>query len=413
MAILYNFFLALYRAAIFLAALGGNEKARQWRSGRKNIFGHIRNSMKPGERRVWFHCASLGEFEQGRPLIEKFRTENPGCRIVLTFFSPSGYEVRKNYAGADYVFYLPPDSHSHAKQMIGLLQPEKVFFVKYEYWFHYLDQLKKNNIPVYVVSAIFRSDQRFFAWYGGFFRKMLNCVTHFFVQDEESAGLLKSIGLDNHTVTGDTRFDRVAAIAEQAQEIAAIGKFCEGKKTWIAGSTWEKDEEIIVAAFSSLPARPRLIIAPHEIREERILHLMNRLKGFKTVRYSMADVTNVAAADVLVIDNIGLLSSLYRYGTVAWIGGGFGSGIHNILEAAVFGLPVLFGPHYQKFREANELISLGGAFSFTGSEPLQACISTLLTDDIQRNGASAIAREYVQDRKGATLRIMQHIMQPN
>ncbi len=413
MTLLYNFSILLFQLAIRIAAFTGHVKAKQWVTGRKNIFNQIQNSLQPGEQRVWFHCASLGEFEQGRPVMEKLKIKNEKLKIVLTFFSPSGYEVRKNYAGADYVFYLPVDTKSNAERFISLINPEKVFFVKYEFWFHYLDTLHKKNIPVYLVSAIFRTQQKFFKWYGGFFRRMLKSVTHFFLQDDESAALLNSIGISNYTVTGDTRFDRVVEAAASVKPIPVIEKFKDGKELLIAGSTWKEDEEVILSSFTKLTLHPspfKLIIAPHEINEPEIKRQLKIFSGFKTVRFSEAKEETVSAAQVLIIDNIGMLYSLYQYGTFAYVGGGFGKGIHNILEAAVFGIPVFFGPNYQKFREARDLINYSGAFSIQSSDELNSAIMTLANNEHKWKAASLVARNYVDDKKGAAEKIINYLM---
>ncbi len=410
MSILYNLSIFFYRIAIHIASLTGNAKAKQWIDGRKNILQDIQKSVLPNERRVWFHCASLGEFEQGRPVIEKFRTRNPEFKIVLTFFSPSGYEIRKNYPGADYIFYLPADTRTNAEKFISLMDPEKVFFVKYEYWFHYFNELRKKNIPVYLVSAIFRPEQKFFKWYGGFFRNILKAVSYFFVQDVESERLLHSIGFSNCNATGDTRFDRVAEIAANAKPIPLIEKFCGGNKILICGSTWERDEELVLAAFSKLRAKNlKLIIAPHETSEKRINNLVLSCSDFKAMKFSQSNEETISSAEILVMDNIGILSSLYQYGSFTWIGGGFGSGIHNTLEAAVFGMPVFFGPNYKKFREANELIKAGGAFSINSSDELKILLSNFLNDENKRKAVSSISGKYVQERKGATEKILEFI----
>ncbi len=410
MSILYNLSIFFYRLAIHIASFTGNAKAKQWVSGRRNIFLHIRKSILPNERRVWFHCASLGEFEQGRPVIEKFRIQNPEFKIVLTFFSPSGYEIRKNYSGADYIFYLPLDTRANAEKFISLIHPEKVFFVKYEYWFHYFNELRKKNIPVYLVSAIFRPQQKFFKWYGGFFRDMLKAVTCFFVQDVESEKLLRSIGFSNSRVTGDTRFDRVVEVSATAKPIPLIEKFRNENKIMVCGSTWEKDEEYILAAFSELRTKNlKLIIAPHEISERRINNLMRLLSDFKAMKFSETNEETISSTEILVMDNIGMLSSLYQYGLFAFIGGGFGSGIHNILEAAVFGMPVFFGPNYKKFREANELAKAGGAFSIHSSDELKMLLSNFLIDENKLRTVSSISEKYVQERKGATEKILEFV----
>ncbi len=410
MSFLYNLFIFFYRVAIYVASFTGNVKAKLWISGRKNGFDRIQQKLNAGEQRIWFHCASLGEFEQGRPVIEKFRLLFPDYKVVLTFFSPSGYEVRKNYSGADYIFYLPIDTRANARKFISLVNPEKVFFVKYEYWYYYFDELKKRNIQLFLLSAIFRPGQRFFQWYGYFFRHMLKSVSHFFVQDDQSATLLNSIGITNSTVTGDTRFDRVVEVAAIVKSIPLIEKFMAGKKIMIAGSTWEKDEQLLRRAYSELRTICyKLIIVPHEINEKRIDQLIRMLSDFKVVKFSEAKEETISSAEILVIDNIGMLSSLYQYGSLAYIGGGFGSGIHNILEAAVFGMPVFFGPNYQKFREANELVACGGAFSINSFEELKSGMMNFFNEEKKLSAASSVTKKYVHDRKGATENILEFV----
>ena len=410
MLLLYNFFIFLYHCLIQIAAFSSNEKAKHWVQGRKNLFNRLSDALQSNERRIWFHCASLGEFEQGRPLIERFRIKYPEIKIVLTFFSPSGYEIRKNYSGADYIFYLPVDTKSNARKFISLVSPEKIFFVKYEYWFHYFNEAGKENIPVFLVSAIFRPGQRFFHWYGGFFRKMLKTVAHFFVQDENSMQLLNSIGLLNVTITGDTRFDRVLEVASKPKSIPLAEKFKGGKNIFIAGSTWEKDEEILVDVFPKLLARGyRIIIAPHEINRKKINQLVGSLQGFKVIKFTEANEETISSFEILIINNIGMLSSLYKSATMAYVGGGFGTGIHNILEAAVFGMPVFFGPEYHRFREANDLVNSGCAFSIKSSEELSLLLKVFLEDQEKLNTASIVTKKYVYDRKGATDKILDFI----
>jgi 3-deoxy-D-manno-octulosonic-acid transferase len=415
MSLIYSLSIFFYRLTIHAAALTGHAKAKQWVAGRKNILDHIAKSLLPNERRVWFHCASLGEFEQGRPLIEKFRIQKPDFKIVLTFFSPSGFEIRKNYPGADYVFYLPLDTRPNAVKFISLINPEKVFFIKYEYWFCYFKEIKKRNVPLYVVSAVFRPRQKFFRWYGNFFRKMLDAVTFFFVQDDESAQLLGSIGISNCKVTGDTRFDRVAELAANSKPVPLVEKFKNGNKILVYGSTWEKDEQLVFSMLSDktfAKSGLKLIIVPHEINEARINRLMHALKDFNAIRFSTANEETISSSNVLVIDNIGMLSSLYQYGSFAFVGGGFGKGIHNILEAAVFGMPVFFGPNYEKFREATQLIRYGGAFSIHSSGELKMLLTNFLNDENKLREVSAVSKHYVQSGKGATEKILEFVNGP-
>ena len=367
----------------------------------------MRRELKPGEKRIWFHCSSLGEFEQGRPVMEKLKAVHPEIKIVLTFFSPSGYEVRKNYSGADYIFYLPADTSGNAKAFIELVHPWKVIFTKYEYWYHYFNRLKKENIPLFMISAIFRKDDRFFKWYGGFFRNMLKCVTHFFVQEEKSQKLLTKIGFTNVTVTGDTRFDRVVQAASQPKEIPVAKSFSQGRKVLVAGSSWIDDEKILAEVYNGCGGKLKLIVAPHEISASRIKEVLEIFSGAKTELFSESTEVSAAKADVLIIDNIGMLSSLYRYGSMAYVGGGFGKGIHNTLEAAVFGVPVFFGPNYEKFNEAKELIACGGGYSLSNASALLVTVKTFLENENERIRHGKAAGEYVRSNAGATEKVLQ------
>lgn len=416
MRFLYNLSIYLY---VFYIRVGSlfNAKAKLMIDGRKNIFENI-NSQIPNpqsQNLVWFHCASLGEFEQGRPLIEKLKLQQPDVKILLTFFSPSGYEIRKNYAGADYIFYLPMDTPSNARKFIEIVKPQKVFFVKYEFWFNYLNELKSKNISTYLVSGIFRDNHHFFKSTGGWFRKQLSAFTHFFLQDDKSMKLLNSIGYTNTTLCGDTRFDRVFEVSKNAKQLDLVKRFVGNSKTIIAGSSWPEDENII-SKFnpdSYWDQNFKLIIAPHEIHEKHLAAIeaefIPLLRGVgMCLRYSKANESNIKEAKVLIIDNIGMLSSLYQYGTIAFIGGGFGKGIHNILEAATFGLPVIFGPNYQKFAEAKELIKLGGAFSTNDVAEFEKTMQ-LLSDEQVLKTASQISKMYVQGRVGATDKILSKI----
>jgi 3-deoxy-D-manno-octulosonic-acid transferase len=406
MVFLYSLGLKFYYFGILLASLF-NRKARLWIKGRKGIFDKIKKQVKPDNNIFWFHASSLGEFEQGRPLIEALKNRNKSIKILLTFFSPSGYEIRKNYKQADYIFYLPPDTKKNADRFINLINPSKVFFIKYEFWYHYLNQLKRNNIPVYLVSANFRPNQVFFRWYGGWFRKILNKFAHIFVQNKKSELLLKNIGLYNVTVSGDTRFDRVAEIARQAKEIEIAAEFKQDSPVIIAGSTWEKDQEILVEFINASSLKVKYIIAPHEINESGIQHLVKSINK-PVIRYSSAGTVNIKDYQVLIIDNIGMLSSLYRYADIAYIGGGFGVGIHNILEAATFGLPAVFGPNYGKFQEAVNLVESGGAFPINDYQSLKKQFDNLF-DKIEINEAGRISREYVMKNQGATNIILNEI----
>ncbi len=397
---LYNFSIYLYNIIISLSS-PFNKKAKLWIDGRKDIFKKLESEISNKDLDlIWIHCASLGEFEQGRPLIEKIKKGHSQYKILLTFFSPSGYEIRKNYSGADYVFYLPIDTILNSKRFIRIVKPKMAFFVKYEFWFNYLNELKKQNIPLYLVSGIFRKEQLFFKTYGAWFRNQLNCFTHFFVQDEASNKLLSSIGFTNVKTTGDTRFDRVNEVSKNTKPIPFIEEFKEEKKIFIAGSSWDEDEQII-ASFNFQKNNFKIIIAPHEINESHINSIINKFKKSIVLRYSEANKLNIIDAQVLIMDNIGMLSSLYQYGTIAYIGGGFGKGIHNILEAATFGLPIIFGPNYKKFTEANELINLNCAFSITSITDFEKKI-LLLGDDKIFKETSKNSKHYVESRIGAT-----------
>ena len=405
MLFLYNLGIRLYQLLIQLACLK-SAKARFFVNGRKDLFDRLAAAITPGQKHIWFHFASLGEFEQGRPVLEEMRKRRPESPILMTFFSPSGYEVRKNYPLADHIFYLPVDTRRNAEKFIRLVNPELVIFTKYEYWYHYFTELKQRDIPLYVVSAIFRKEQPFFKWYGSLHRAMLKCVTYFFVQNEESLLLLDELGHKNAAKSGDTRFDRVYENAQYPKKIDLIESFCAGSKVIIAGSTWLPDEKML-SRFQELYPGWKLIIAPHEIGESRIQEIEGLFP--ESIRYSA--LTQASDQPTLIIDNIGMLSALYQYGDIAYIGGGFGAGIHNTLEAAAFSLPVIFGPNYHKFQEAKDLIRLGAAFPVNGSEDLKSVSKDLITDSY-RLEAGTKATHYVKANTGATNMIVEHITLP-
>jgi len=382
-----------------------NPKAKQWVNGRKNLFPKITEAVKGEENLVWFHAASLGEFEQGRPVIEKFKEEYPEYKIVLTFFSPSGYELRKNYAGADFVFYLPPDFPSYARKFVDLINPKMVFFIKYEFWYHYLKELKKRNVPTYIFSTIFRPNQLFFKAWGGFYRRMLSAFTHLFVQNQESADLLNGIGFKNVSIAGDTRFDRVYSIATGSKILPEVEGFSQGRLVLIAGSTWPKDEEFLINYINTSKNNYKYIIAAHEVDESHIKDIVDQIKK-SWVRYTGATKVEIEAAEVLVIDCIGVLSSLYRYGDVSYIGGGFGRGIHNTLEAATFGLPVIFGPNYHKFQEAKDLIEIGASYHYEKYETLQLLLDQLYKNEKERQFSGEKSKNYVDSKRGASAQIL-------
>lgn len=353
------------------------------------------------------HCASLGEFEQGRPVIEKIKEIYPEYKIVITFFSPSGYEIKKNFPGADAIFYLPMDSKIISEKFIETLKPDLVLWVKYEYWYHYLTALKKKNIPVILVSGIFRESQPFFKWYGKIWREMLVSFEHLFVQNEDSLNLIEKLVPGKVSVNGDTRFDRVADIADNWQEVPDIAGFCGNSKVIVAGSTWEDDKTIMIHFINTHP-EVKFIIAPHEIEKEKLTGLLKKFKN--VILYSELEKKHSGNQQVLIIDNIGMLSRLYKYATIAYVGGGFNtSGIHNILEAAVYGRPVVFGPEYQNFTEAIALVEKGGAFSVNNALELEKLISYLLSEETALIKISAIAKEYVYNNRGATGRITDYI----
>lgn len=405
MTLLYNIAMLIYQSFIWLASKFNNNKATLFLSGRENVFALLEQKRLPGEHYVWFHAASLGEFEQGRPIMESLKNSHPEYKILLTFFSPSGYEVRKDYQGADIICYLPMDMSWNVKRFLDIVQPDCAIFIKYEFWMNYLLELKKRQIKTYIVSAIFRESQLFFRSYGGFYRRLLKSFTHLFVQNDESVRLLHSIGFDNVTKVGDTRFDRVADIAAKSKDLPIVQAFKSDAKVLIAGSSWPNDENILLPYFNqNFPLK--LIIAPHEIDEEHLQSIISQLKR-PYVRYSQATIENVKEVDCLIIDCFGLLSSIYRYGEIAYIGGGFGVGIHNILEAAVYGIPVIFGPNYKKFQEAVDLIELGGAFSIADYTGFSRLMSDLLVDNSSLYASSAaVSNDYSQRNRGATIKVL-------
>lgn len=391
--------------------------------GERDAFRVLREKVDPKARYIWFHAASLGEFEQGRPIMERIRQEHPEYKILLTFFSPSGYEVRKNYDGADIICYLPLDTPMNARRFLRLVRPEMAFFIKYEFWYNYLHILKHRNIPVYSVSSIFRPGQIFFRWYGKQYGKVLNCFTHFFVQNEISLQLLSSLGIKNVSISGDTRFDRVLAIKEQSKQLTIVDAFTNGKRVFVAGSSWQPDEDIFIPYFNTKLPDWKLIIAPHVIAEEHLKQIDSLLAGRKVVRYTEArdvfesnDTTAIdnmmqrlADADALIINCFGLLSSIYRYGEVAYVGGGFGVGIHNVLEAAVWDMPVIFGPNHERFQEAMELKAAKGGFSINSESDFASIMGKFSTDADALSTASHQAGNYVKCKSGATDIILNNV----
>ena len=429
---MYNFIIYLYLFGVAVASRFNDKVRKMWR-GERDAFRVLREKVEPGARYVWFHAASLGEFEQGRPLMEQLRRERPELKILLTFFSPSGYEVRKNYDGADIICYLPLDTPLNARRFLRLIRPEIAFFIKYEFWYNYLHILKHRNVPAYSVSSIFREGQVFFRWYGRQYGRVLKCFTHFYVQNEKSRELLASIGLTNVTITGDTRFDRVLQIKEQAKVLPMVDDFMKSQtsnsnpqncKVFIAGSSWPPDEEIFIRYFREHPEW-KLVIAPHVIGEDHLQQIEKMLEGIEVTRYTKAPLSPpeggtivstdktiealsgaVGGASALIIDCFGLLSSIYRYATVTYVGGGFGVGIHNTVEAAVWGVPVIFGPNNEKFQEAQELKACGGGFEIKSYDDFARLMDRFDSDPQFTADAGRKAGQYVEQKAGATRKIL-------
>jgi len=409
MPFFYALFIHFYAFFIKIASFF-SEKAKLWHSGRKNVFPFLEEKCAGKENIIWFHCASLGEFEQGRPLMELLKEKQPSVKILLTFFSPSGYEIRKHYEGADYVFYLPADTPRHAKQFLNAVNPKSIFFVKYEFWYNYIHQAHKRNIPFYSVSCRFKADMFYFSWYGKWFCRQLAKISHFFTQDEYSAQLLYNEGITQATVCGDTRFDRVHQVVKKSKEMPFFADYCKNNFTIVAGSTWQPDEKILADLMSSYSMR--LIIAPHQIHEEHIHYIEKLFSDFSPIRYSQILKNNLEQIDnkVVIIDSIGLLSSLYRYGDIAYVGGGFGAGIHNILEAAAYGKPIVFGHNHKKFNEAADLIRLQAAFAGKNSADIQKIVASLYADEFFRNEAGKQSLQYAEKNIGAAERVYELIM---
>lgn len=411
MGIIYRLGILFYGLGIRLAALF-NKKARKWIHGRRGLSEHLQKFADRINREsqgvIWFHVSSLGEFEQGRPLIEAIRKKWPEKKILLTFFSPSGYEIRKNYDQADYVCYIPADTRANARRFIKTIHPELIIFVKYDFWFNFLTEINAAKIPLIYISVTFRADQYFFKWYGKWAVERLKPVHHFFVQDNQSGALLKSVGIPQTTVAGDTRFDRVYSIAMQATPNRLVEKFCGTSPVFIAGSCWEPDEAVFIPVLEKFAGKMKFIIAPHDARPERIDSVINRIK-MPVLTYGKLTEENAHTADILIIDCVGILNQLYRYATVAFIGGGFGSGLHNIQEPVTFGVPVIFGPVYHKFREAVDLVASGGAFTVTETPGLTEIILQLLSDKEYYKKASLTCKNYVEKNRGATDIIIQFL----
>lgn len=440
---MYNIAIYIYLIGVAIGSLFNKKIKKMWR-GEREAVDLLKEKVDPTAKYIWFHAASLGEFEQGRPLIEQLKATHPEYKILLTFFSPSGYEVRKNYEGADIVCYLPLDTIRNARRFLRAVHPVMAFFIKYEFWYNYLHILRHRGVPVYSVSSIFRPGQVFFKWYGRNYAKVLHCITHFFVQNEVSLQLLKGIGIDEATVVGDTRFDRVLQIKEQAKKLPIVEAFkgingkgdackddlsenackgdlsedackdnlsengCKGCKVFVAGSSWQPDEDIFIRFFNDHPDW-KLIIAPHVIGEDHLAYILDKLQ-MKAVRYTQATEQSAAEARCLIIDCFGLLSTIYRYGEIAYVGGGFGVGIHNVPEAAVWGVPVLFGPNNKRFQEAQDLLACKGSFEVTDYDCFNTIISRLISDDKFRHQCGEASANYVKSRSGATDIIMKSVV---
>lgn len=403
---MYQVAIYLYLCGVALASIFSKKVKKMWK-GERQTLDILKSKVNPNHQYIWFHAASLGEFEQGRPLIERIRADYPEYKILLTFFSPSGYEVRKDYEHADIVCYLPIDTIRNARRFLRTVRPCMAFFIKYEFWYNYLHILKHRNVPVYSVSSIFREHQIFFRWYGKSYAGVLRCFTHFFVQNEKSKHLLHTIGIDTVDVVGDTRFDRVLQIKDKAQQLPIVEAFKADKKVFVAGSSWAPDEDIFIP-FMNECKDWKMIIAPHVISEEHLKRIEEKCKG-KTVRYTATTPEEAAQAQCLLIDCFGLLSSVYHYGEVAYVGGGFGVGIHNVLEAVVWKMPVLFGPNHQRFQEAQELIKAKGGFEITDSSSFAHMMQQFMTQQEYLRLSGEAAGSYVESKAGATQKILKQI----
>ena len=409
---IYNLFIILASQLVKVLAIF-NSKISLFVSGRKDVFEKISKTINPSDKTIWFHAASLGEYEQGVPVIEKIKEKYPNHKIVVTFFSPSGFEVRKNNTLADVTVYLPLDTKRNAENFIKALHPEMVFFIKYEFWPNYLNELKKQHIKTYLISGIFRENQLFFKWYGGYYRDALKSFDYFFVQNESSKNLLQSIGFSNVKISGDTRFDRVIAILEKNNELDFISHFTNNEKTIVIGSSWPKDEILLLDFINNASNDIKFIIAPHNIKVDQINELKNKCTK-KVVLFSEKENKNLSEHDVLIIDTIGILTKIYSYANIAYVGGGFGkTGVHNILEPATFGIPIVIGPNFSHFAEAIALVNLGGCASISNQSELNAAFNLLLSNEDIRHENGHICSTFVQMNKGATTAIMNHICNTN
>ena len=410
MRFLYNTVIHVYYFLIWVVSFR-NSKAKKWLSGRKNLFERIQKEVVPGEQLLWFHVSSLGEFEQARPVIEGVKKYFPQYKILLTFYSPSGYELRKDYPLADYVYYLPLDTPGNASRFLDVVKPDKVFFVKYEFWFNFLTELKKREIPTFIFSALFRPSQFFFRPWGKWFRKALQAYTHIFVQNQSSFDILRKFGFDNVSINGDTRLDRVAQIARAASELPKLEKFCAGHQVIVAGSTWLEDEALFLNYVNECTHNVKFVVAPHEVNERSLERITTLLKRPYILYSSDSTAEQLETAEVLIVDGYGYLVSVYRYAKVAYIGGGFTTGIHSILEPAVYGMPVVFGPDYHKFHEAVEMIQLGAAHPVSNFEELNNLFESYLTNPVRLAKESHSASQYVESNRGAAEQIVRYFFE--
>lgn len=405
MHFLYNLIIVIASFLLKITALF-SPKMQLFVSGRKTVFETLSNKIQPADKTIWIHAASLGEYEQGLPIIEKLKEKHPSHKIIISFFSPSGYEVRKNNTIADATVYLPLDSKSNAEKFIAHTHPDMVFFIKYEFWINYLDVLKKQNIPTYLISGIFREKQLFFKWYGGFYRKALNTFTYFFLQNESSKVLIEKLGFTNVVVSGDTRFDRVAAILEKNNQIDFISKFKNQTTTVVIGSSWPKDEELLTNYINTTDEEVKFIIAPHNIKTDQIQQLKASIHK-KTILYTEMEGKNLSDYDVFIIDTIGILTKIYSYADIAYVGGGFGQpGVHNILEPATFGVPIVIGSNFSHFAEAISLVALQGCISISNATELKTALDNLINNTTLRQETGAICSQFIQENTGATATIL-------
>ncbi|GAA3728293.1 glycosyltransferase N-terminal domain-containing protein [Flavobacterium ginsengisoli] len=409
MLFLYN--LAIHIAGFFLRIISlFSPKIKLFVEGRKSVFSTLKEKIQPEDKTIWFHSASLGEYEQGLPVIEKIKEKYPSHKIIVTFFSPSGYEVRKNNTVADVTIYLPLDTKSNAKKFIKLVHPEKAFFIKYEFWLNYLKELEDHKTPTYLISGIFRDNQMFFKWYGGFYRNALKAFTYFFVQNEKSKEKVESLGFKNVIVSGDTRFDRVNAILERDNRLDYIENFKNNKQTIVIGSSWPKDEALLAEYINQAPENVKFIIAPHNIKPDQITDLQSKITK-STILFSEKENKDLSGYNVFIIDIVGILTKIYSYGTIAYVGGGFGNpGIHNILEPATFGMPIVIGPNYSNFAEAIALVKIGGCIPISTSSELKEIFDNLLKDKNFLEEKSEISRSFIQTNKGATETIIKLVV---